>query len=930
MSGWEGTWSEDGDLVLTYSALDVQTQYESSGDNENTDWKVDPGENVYDAVGKYENVEVDSETHIDFSEAEKIPGRFSESGLTLHNLQGSAEGELTIKGDGKTGDKANNKVTFKNSYGKEGAEHLQADGTLTYGGEITIDGAELHISHEDPDEPENGANWCTRVEGKLDLSEGQGLFMDTGVLTLASGGKGEVSRHDLGDQGVTFTNGNDGQLVIDGSLASLAGEVSADDDKTQYATRKEHILLENGGELQLGSSDKNARTVVNVTIGAGEDDQMNIVRVQGKKVEVGEKGKLQNVHLVLEKGAELNLVKEESEPRRKAMRARSAADDQPVQHELNGLSGEGGMTGDANMTIAVKEGHHEFSGDLSGYTGTMTIAASDYAQSFSKVKGGSGWNVKVEEGAVVLLDVGSSGKNVGWTMGNLELGSGSDTTLLFSFAGSNSLSSASSTGLSFESFTMEKDAHLVLQAVGNAMPTSDTFTLGRVSGEISLNESANGLRALAEEDSGNGIELQKDQLLGVGFLHVESARIVRNGQKVDLEMTMSADNKLAEAVAKEGHNALEGAKALWEITGGEASQEAQKLLDDPDSDLSRLAARTAELYENGNRGALGRTLASAMGASLSALAPAVSQDVHRQLTSLRNRALGLPSVSAGSDASDCHMWLNAESAYHELDDDGSAPGFRLSGWGGSVGLAMHMDEDWTLGFAVNAMYNDLKSDGIDQLRSDVDTVYANMFLRYRRGRWTHLLELSEGMVDVETRRTAPSASYTTSGSTDGYVFGALYELSCAAYLDEEARKSVEFVMNAEVRYASLNSFEETGSDAGLSVQGMDSTQLTLGAGARWSARGGAQALNRSALLEARALLKADVGDRRGETATRLSCGDYVANMRGAEVGVLGAELGVGVTLPLGRRAGDIFVDAGVELRSGWKSMEASIGYRINF
>ncbi len=929
LSGWSGTWSGDGDLVLTYSSeRDEQKQYESSGDNENDNWKVEDGENVYDAVGKYKNVEVDSKTNIDFSKASEIPESFSESGLTLHNLQGSAEGELTIKGDGET----NNQVTFKNSYEKQDDEHVQTDGTLTYGGEITIEGAALHISHEDPDptDAKNGANWCTRVEGKLDLSEGQGLFMDTGVLTLASGGKGQVSHHDLGTQGVTFTNGNDGQLVIDGSFVSLAGDVEeSDEGTTRYATdRKEHILLKDGGELQLGRSDSADDTNVSVTIGAAEDDQMNIVHVQGN-VNVGKNGKLQNVHLHLEKGSKLTLGKEkeeESGTQRKARRTRNAEDDQPVQHELDGLYGEGAIAteGKADVTITVKDGHHEFSGDLSGYNGTMTIAASDYAQSFSNVKGNSAWDVKVEEGAVILLDVGSSGKNAGWDMGDFELANGSKTTLLFSFAGS------SSTGLRFENFTMGEGAQLVLQAAGSAMPTSDTFTLGSVNGEITLDEgsgSKEGLQALSEEDSGNGIELQKDQLRGVGFLHVGSAKIIKEDKAVKLKMEIAVENELAKAAAVGGHNALEGARALWEIT---EKQEAQRLLNDPNSDLYRLVERTVELYDNGNSGALAHTLAGAMGASLSTLTPAVGQDMHHQLTSLRNRALGLPSVPEGTDAFDCHMWLNAESIYHEQNDDGLAPGFRLSGWGGSVGLAMHMNPYWTLGFAINAMYNDLKSDGVDRLRSDIDTVYANMFLRYRRGRWTHLLELSEGVVDVETRRTVPGAGYTATGNTDGYVFGALYELSYLAYRDEEARRSVELVMNAEVRHISLNSFDEKGSDAGLSVQDMDSTQVTLGVGARWSAQFGAKALNRSALLEARALLKADVGDRRGEAATRLFYGDYVTKMRSAEVGVLGVELGVGVTLPLGKRAGDIFVDAGVELRSGWKSVEASVGYRLNF
>ena len=42
------------------------------------------------------------------------------------------------------------------------------------------------------------------------------------------------------------------------------------------------------------------------------------------------------------------------------------------------------------------------------------------------------------------------------------------------------------------------------------------------------------------------------------------------------------------------------------------------------------------------------------------------------------------------------------------------------------------------------------------------------------------------------------------------------------------------------------------------------------------------------------------------------------------------ELGAGVTVPLGREAGSIFADVSYELYREYSSLNAGVGYRLNF
>ena len=55
-----------------------------------------------------------------------------------------------------------------------------------------------------------------------------------------------------------------------------------------------------------------------------------------------------------------------------------------------------------------------------------------------------------------------------------------------------------------------------------------------------------------------------------------------------------------------------------------------------------------------------------------------------------------------------------------------------------------------------------------------------------------------------------------------------------------------------------------------------------------------------------------------------------AELESAEVGAVGVEIGAGISIPLGGTEGSIFIDGSLEWRSGYTSMDATIGYRVNF
>lgn len=359
----------------------------------------------------------------------------------------------------------------------------------------------------------------------------------------------------------------------------------------------------------------------------------------------------------------------------------------------------------------------------------------------------------------------------------------------------------------------------------------------------------------------------------------------------------------------------------------------------PDDDL-------AELMNTVDRNAMtDDTLAAAAGSSVTVLGQALSGDTERQLKAIRNRAVsgiqGCDTItvttidSKGSEVSTTStrphkfsVWVNAEGNRAEQDADSTAAGYTLSSWGGTLGAGMQVNRQLTLGLALTAMSGNLKSDGPDRLKGDMETTYLSAFAQYRRGAWNHSLIGTAGTMDTDYDRTVSHAtgSYTADGDTDGTSFGLMYEVSREFTLSSAG--SISPVFNISYRHTDVDGYSERNSDAALSVDDQSLDTVTAGLGARYSATVGRLMLNRNCAFEARALAKYDFGDRQTDTTAGFIGQATRANIESAELGAFGVELGAGISVPVG--SGRTFADGAVELRSEYTNVNATVGYRIQF
>lgn len=329
-----------------------------------------------------------------------------------------------------------------------------------------------------------------------------------------------------------------------------------------------------------------------------------------------------------------------------------------------------------------------------------------------------------------------------------------------------------------------------------------------------------------------------------------------------------------------------------------------------------------------------KELAAVAGSSVTALGMALSGDVERQLKAIRNRttSMGVNQCVVNENMPYFNAWVNAEGNYNELDGSSTEPGYKLDSWGGTVGFDVDFTPQFTAGLALTAMYGDISTDGPDRAEGDMDTYYVSLFGRYSESAWTHTFVATIGRMDGTLERTVayPGGSYTTEGDADGMSFGAMYEVGYVIALDEDAQTCIQPIFNISVRHASVDGYTEDGADTALEVGDQSLTTCTIGLGVRMQSVVGESLYNRSSVFEARALAKADIGDRYSEAEVGFATGGNRADVRSEEIGAFGVELGAGLTVPVGDDDGSIFIDASLELRSGYTNVNGTVGYRINF
>ena len=454
------------------------------------------------------------------------------------------------------------------------------------------------------------------------------------------------------------------------------------------------------------------------------------------------------------------------------------------------------------------------------------------------------------------------------------------------------------------------------------------FLLSNMKGNAAMNAGSDLHDVVLMSATGSISGLEDGQSLaarisGLFAVYYQDATLSRDGNDILLNATLRQENLFASAA--DTWNSAAGAGLLWE---------ARKNLD-PDSQLAQFMNGVSTMINDGNLSGASRAMAAAAGSTVNALGTAQRDALRDQMGWIRNRTtlMGVNPAYVNDDLPRFHMWMEGTGSYAKLDTRGDESGYQLTTWGGTVGMDADLSDRLTVGAAFTAGYGDLTAGAADSADGRLDSYYASLFGRYQNKRWAHTLILTGGWNDAKLNRTVNygEGSYGTQGSTSGWGFGAMYELTYDVYLNENRSSVLQPLFNASVVTTRMDSYEETGAgNAGLNVGRQDWTTGTLALGGRWMGLVGSNIFGRESLAEIRVNAAQDLGDRRGETnVSLLGNPGFAQSVRGAKVGTTALQLGAGLSVPVGTK-GTIYVNGNADIRDGSSALNGSIGYRYDF
>ena len=603
---------------------------------------------------------------------------------------------------------------------------------------------------------------------------------------------------------------------------------------------------------------------------------------------------------------------------------------------ISGLSGSGAlsMNGGSLSISSATTSSGTFSGTLAG-RGALDISgqATQYLQT-----GNKDYDLAVRDGGVLVLKgtsdapaldyrnvaVGSAGtlrieaigheagdSNTSLNVGSIDFQSGSTTEFVYNLSASDPF--------------------------GSAMLTADSITIGNGAGFSLANMEGN--TGLGTYDNLDGVVLMTADTIdgltegesisvgtsGLFAVYYKDATMSRKGNHIVLNATVQQDNIFTPAV--NSHNSGAGSELLWE---------AKNNLD-ATSQLGQAMHSISTMITGDNPDLAGasRALAAVAGSTVNALGTAQRDALRDQMGWIRNRTtlMGVNPAYVNDDLPRFHMWMEGTGSYAKLDTRGDESGYQLTTWGGTVGVDADLSDGLTAGAAFTAGYGDLTASAADSADGRLDSYYASLFGRYQNKRWAHTLILTGGWNDAKLNRTVNygEGSYGTQGSTSGWGLGAMYELTCDVYLNENRSSVLQPLFNASVVTTRMDGYEETGAgNAGLNVGRQDWTTGTLALGGRWMGLVGSNIFGRESLAEIRVNAAQDLGDRRGETnVSLLGNPGFAQSVRGAKTGTTALQLGAGLSVPVGTK-GTIYVNGNADIRDGSSSVNGSVGYRYDF
>ena len=472
---------------------------------------------------------------------------------------------------------------------------------------------------------------------------------------------------------------------------------------------------------------------------------------------------------------------------------------------------------------------------------------------------------------------------------------------------------------------------------GSAMLTADSITIGNGAGFTLANMTGN--TGLGTYDNLDGVVLMTADAIdgmaegesmsvgtsGLFAVYYKDATMVREGNNIVLNATVQQDNIFKPAV--NSHNSGAGSELLW---GARNNLDATSQLGQVMNAISTMVTGS-----NPDLAGASRALAAVAGSTVNALGTAQKDALRDQMGWIRNRTtlMGVNPAYVNDDLPYFHMWMEGTGSYAKLDTRGDESGYQLTTWGGTVGMDVDLSDHFTMGAAFTANYGDLTASAADSADGHLDSYYANLFGRYQSKRWAHTLILTGGWNDAKLNRTVNygEGSYRTQGNTNGWGFGAMYELTYDVYLNEDKSSILQPLANASVVTTRMDGYTETGAgNAGLNVGKQEWTTGTVALGGRWMGLIGSNIFGREALAEFRVNAAQDMGDRRGETnVALLGNPGFMQSVRGAKVGTTALQIGAGLSVPVGTQ-GTVFINGNADFRDGANSVNGSVGYRYDF
>ena len=571
------------------------------------------------------------------------------------------------------------------------------------------------------------------------------------------------------------------------------------------------------------------------------------------------------------------------------------------------LDGEGSIDVSGKVTQVMQTGSSTYDLGVHG-GGTLVLKGTSAAPAldYRNVTVGASGTLRIE-----AIGNGAGDPNTTLNVGSVDFQSGSMTEFVYNLSAADPF--------------------------GSAMLTADSITIGNGAGFTLANMTGN--TGLGTYDNLDGVVLMTADAIdgmaegesmsvgtsGLFAVYYKDATMVREGNNIVLNATVQQDNIFKPAV--NSHNSGAGSELLW---GARNNLDATSRLGQVMNAISTMVTGS-----NPDLAGASRALAAVAGSTVNALGTAQKDALRDQMGWIRNRTtlMGVNPAYINEDLPYFHMWMEGTGSYSKLDTKGDESGYQLTTWGGTVGMDVDLSDHFTMGAAFTANYGDLTASAADTADGHLDSYYANLFGRYQSKRWAHTLILTGGWNDAKLNRTVNygEGSYGTQGNTNGWGFGAMYELTYDVYLNEDKSSILQPLVNASVVTTRMDGYTETGAgNAGLNVGKQEWTTGTVALGGRWMGLIGSNIFGREALAEFRVNAAQDMGDHRGKTGVGfLANPGYTQTVRGAKVGTTALQIGAGLSVPVGTQ-GTVFINGNADFRDGANSVNGSIGYRYDF